>query len=88
MGFRPRQLQVQNLAVPLREGCSLGWSQTRFGLLTYSFLDLLLMRASLLRIPHSAKWGEFHRRSQASLGSAERDASSPVPGCAVFFLPL
>lgn len=88
MGFRPRQLQVQILAVPLSGGCSLGWSQTWFGLPTYSFVDLLLTRAPLLRILHSTKWGECHRHSQLFLGYAERDGSSPVNGCAVFLLPL
>lgn len=80
--------QVQILAVPLSGGCSLGRSQTRFGLPTYSFLDLLLMRAPLLRILHSTKWGECHRHSQPFLGYAERDSSAPVNSCAVFLLPL
>ena len=66
------------------EGAPWG-SDRRFGVLTYSVLDILFKRVPLLtnvRLQSGVSAADIHRHFQA----AQRDGLSPVNGCPVFLL--
>ena len=60
-------------------------SDRRFGVLTYSVLDILFMKVPLLtnvRLQSGVSATDIHRHFQA----VQRDGLSPLNGCPVFLL--